>query len=116
MSTISAQATSLNLTSWLVWTIELAIKANQEALNQLEKSMKHTRFMKTLLMFYEIKKEVGRTLFHTSKALRVSNAWLWSDYLSSPTPRSSWRTTLKPSGFFGHATIVYSAVERNHFC
>lgn len=44
----SAQATSLDLTSWLIWTIELAIKAKQGALDQFEKSMKLTRFMKSL--------------------------------------------------------------------
>lgn len=44
----SAQATSLDLTSWLTWTIELAIKAKQEALDQFQKSMKLTRFMMSL--------------------------------------------------------------------
>lgn len=44
----SSQSTSLDLTCWLVWNIELAIKAKQEALDQFERSMKLTRFMKSL--------------------------------------------------------------------
>ncbi len=44
----SSQAESLDCTKWLLWNIEIAIKAKQEALNVYKRSVKLTRFMKNL--------------------------------------------------------------------
>nr|WP_319473741.1 DUF4172 domain-containing protein [uncultured Sphaerochaeta sp.] len=44
----SSQAESLDCTKWLLWNIEIAIKAKLEALNTYQRSVKLTRFMKNL--------------------------------------------------------------------
>lgn len=45
---ISSQSESLDLTRWLLWNIDIAIQAKQEAIKVYEKSVKLTRFMKNL--------------------------------------------------------------------
>ncbi len=45
---ISSQSASLDITQWLLWHIEIAIQAKQEALKEYEKSVMLTRFMKNL--------------------------------------------------------------------
>jgi len=45
---VSSQAQSLDLTRWIVWNIDIAIQAKQEALNVYRKSIQLTRFMKSL--------------------------------------------------------------------
>jgi len=45
---ISSQSESLDLTRWLLWNIDIAIKAKQEAIKVYERSVKLTRFMKKL--------------------------------------------------------------------
>lgn len=45
---ISSQSNSLDITQWLLWHIEIAIKAKQEALHGYEKSVMLSRFMKNL--------------------------------------------------------------------
>ena len=45
---ISSQSESLDLTRWIVWNIDIAIQAKQEALKVYEQSVKLTHFMKNL--------------------------------------------------------------------
>lgn len=45
---ISSQSEPLDLTNWLIWNIDIAIQAKQEAIKIYEKSVKLTRFMQNL--------------------------------------------------------------------
>jgi Fic family protein len=45
---ISSQARSLDLTRWIIWNIDMAIQAKQEAINVYKKSVRLTQFMKSL--------------------------------------------------------------------
>lgn len=45
---VSSQTQSLDLTRWIVWNINIAIQAKQEAINIYKKSVRLTRFMKSL--------------------------------------------------------------------
>ena len=45
---ISSQSESLDLSRWLIWNIDIAIQAKQEAIKIYEKSVKLTRFMQNL--------------------------------------------------------------------
>jgi Fic family protein len=45
---VSSQAQSLDLTRWIVWNIDIAIQAKQDAINVFKKSVRLTRFMKSL--------------------------------------------------------------------
>ncbi|MGE0075876.1 MAG: Fic family protein [Sphaerochaetaceae bacterium] len=45
---ISSQSESLDLTSWIVWNIDIAVQAKLEAIRVYQKSTRLTRFMKNL--------------------------------------------------------------------
>ncbi len=45
---ISSQSESLDLTSWIVWNIDIAVQAKLEAIRVYQKSARLTRFMKNL--------------------------------------------------------------------
>lgn len=45
---ISSQAQSLDVTRWILWNIDIAVQAKQEAINVYRKSVRLTRFMKSL--------------------------------------------------------------------
>lgn len=45
---ISSQSLSLDLTPWIIWNIDIAIQAKQQAIHIYEKSIKLTNFMKNL--------------------------------------------------------------------
>lgn len=45
---ISSQSESLDLSRWIIWNIDIAIQAKQEAIKVYEKSVKLTRFMNNL--------------------------------------------------------------------
>ena len=45
---VSSQAQSLDLTRWIVWNIDIAIQAKQDAINVFKKSVLLTRFMESL--------------------------------------------------------------------
>ncbi len=45
---INSQSESLDLPLWLLWNINIAVQAKQEAIKAYKKSVKLTRFMKNL--------------------------------------------------------------------